>query len=150
MAKSKKPAQLEPLITRARKSSSISFLNEPKQTKQYFKDECDINNIVGKFVETGQLPTNIKSDPQYGESPTIDLKTALDLVKNLHTEFNDLPEDVQEIFGKKPEHYAQFLSDFEESPESFSNERYFEGNTSAQKETKESSESVTDNLSESE
>ncbi len=101
-----------------RKRVQVHFQN-PSLTKQYFKDECDINNIVNKFQETGNIPLQNNMDPQYGDAPDLDLKTALDLVHNLNAEFNDLNLDIQEKFGHDPKKYAQFLSNYEISPESF-------------------------------
>ena len=36
-------------------------------TKQEFKEECDINNILKRYENDGLLPDMIKSDPQYGD-----------------------------------------------------------------------------------
>lgn len=39
----------------------------PVRTKQEFKKECDINNIMTKFRKTGKLPDYIKQNPIYGD-----------------------------------------------------------------------------------
>lgn len=107
-----------------RKRVQISFPSE-SQTKQYFRDECNINNIVAKFSESGQLPTNLnKLEPQYGEAPNLDLKESLDQVKALHAEFFELPYEMRKKFKNKPENYAQFLSLYEADPASF--DAYFD------------------------
>lgn len=95
------------------------FCSEPSLTKQSFKDECDINNIVNLFTQTGQMPTVNTMAEQYGDSPNITLKTALDLVKNLNQEFDNLSPEIQAGFNDNPREYAQFLSDYEEMPDSF-------------------------------
>ena len=95
------------------------FCPESTLTKQSFKDECDINKIVAKFQSTGQIPNLNNLEAQYGDAPTIDLKEALDMVKNLHREFDELTPKMQAQFGGNPDNYAQFLSDYAETPEQF-------------------------------
>lgn len=97
----------------------ISFAKSPSLTKQYFKDECDINNVVNKFAQTGQIPNLNNMEPQYGNSPDMDLKTALDSVFELKAEFANLTTQEKAQFSNNPEIYAQFLSDYAQSPESF-------------------------------
>lgn len=99
------------------------FCSESTLTKQSFKDECNINKIVQKFAATGQMPNLNNLEAQYGEAPTIDLKESLDLVKNLHREFDDLTPEIQARFGGNAQNYAQFLSDYENNPERFYTER---------------------------
>lgn len=97
----------------------ISFKDETPLTEQTHKQSCDINYIVKKFSETGILLHENMMEKQFGDAPDIDLKTALDMVKNLNKEFGDLSPEERSLFDQKPERYAQFLSDYEESPESF-------------------------------
>lgn len=105
----------------ARKRCQI-FFEEESLTKQYFKDECDINNIVAKFQTTGQIPLQNGLDPQYGIAPEIDLKSALDLVKNTHREFDELSYEKKALFNHNPQNYADFLQEYAEDPQSFSND----------------------------
>lgn len=99
---------------------TISFEDTESETKQSFKDECDINNIVNKFQTTGILPSNILQNPQYGEAPNMDLKTAIDLTQKLKNDFDNLTPDQRVIFDNDFEIYGQFLDEFDRSPESFS------------------------------
>lgn len=48
-----------------------SVNNEPSLTKQSFREESDINVIVGRFVKSGHMPPP-NSKPQYGISPDQD------------------------------------------------------------------------------
>lgn len=98
----------------------LSFKDTESETKQSFKDECDINNIVNKFLDTGIMPTNLLSDPQYGEAPNMDLKTAIDLTQKLKNDFDNLTPDQRVIFDNNFEIYGQFLDEFDRSPQSFS------------------------------
>ena len=108
------------LLKRPVNNPSINFEDTETETKQSFKDECDINNIVAKFQTTGILPSNILKDPQYGEAPNMDLKTAIDLTQKLKNDFDNLTPDQRVIFDNDFEIYGQFLDEFDRSPESFS------------------------------
>nr|UXQ87953.1 MAG: internal scaffolding protein [Microvirus sp.] len=105
---------------RARKRVQVKF-TKPTLTKQSFKDECNINNIVNRFQSTGQLPTNLNQDPQYGFCPEIDFKEALDLTKNLQAEFDALSSDDKAGFDNNFQNYGAFLQEYSERPESFYN-----------------------------
>lgn len=94
---------------------------EESLTKQSFRDECNINNIVNRFTNTGQLPTSNKGEPHYDFAPNIEFKEALDLTKKLHSEFNNLTAEEREQFDNNPTQYAEFLSLYAEAPESFIN-----------------------------
>lgn len=103
-----------------RKRVQLKF-TEPGLTEQTHKSECDINRIIKKFVNTGQLPTNISQNPQYGFAPEIDFKKALDLTKKLHSEFDSLTDSDKQKFNNDPAQYGEFLSQYAEAPESFYN-----------------------------
>lgn len=45
---------------------------EPSLTKQSFRDETNVNNIVERFSQTGQLPTMNPGQPQYIDVPVLD------------------------------------------------------------------------------
>lgn len=118
------------LNTRKRVQLKFDTETNPSLTKQYFKDECDINNIVKKFSDTGQLPVQNNLEPQYGDVPNMDLKEALDMVQFARQEFDELSTVDKDRFGQNFHNYCQFLSDYEKSPESFYNETSFETDTS--------------------
>ncbi|AXL14518.1 internal scaffolding protein [Microviridae sp.] len=93
---------------------AISFIDSVSLTKQSFKAECDMNNIIAKFHQTGELPRSTHNiEPQYGEVPSQDLKEALDTIDNLKREFYDLPKKDQERFNGSYVEYAHFLDEFE-------------------------------------
>lgn len=84
-----------------------------KQTRctQYQKDECDINKIVGLYINTGILP-NRQEQPIYADAPDLDFKTALDMVKASREEFNNMNPEYQKLFGDNSDNYFQFLAEF--------------------------------------
>lgn len=117
------------LLKQPIQNPSIDFEDTESETKQSFKDECDINNIVNKFQTTGILPSNTLSDPQYGMAPDMDLKTAIDLTRKLKDDFDNLTPDQRVIFDNDFEIYGQFLDEFDRSPESFSETTEIDTNT---------------------
>lgn len=115
-----------------RKRVQLTF-NEPSLTEQTHKQSCDINYIIKKFSQTGQLLNENTMEKQYGEAPAIDLKSALDLVKNSHQEFNELSPEIKAAFSENPDNYFEFLHQYAEAPESFSNESADDIDTSVSK-----------------
>lgn len=55
---------------------AISFDSKKGLTRQSFKDECDINNIIKTYTDTGLVNHVAKSRPIYGEAPETDFFTA--------------------------------------------------------------------------
>lgn len=104
-----------------RKRVQLHF-EKPSMTEQTHKDSCDLNKIIKKFEETGQYTGKIYQNGQYETAPIIDLKEALDLVNESRREFSELSPQNQAIFGNNSDNYAQFLTNYQETPESFYNE----------------------------
>lgn len=53
-----------------------SFVDEPKITRASFAAECDINNIVASYAQTGIINHLPRTQPQYGDCPDIDFHEA--------------------------------------------------------------------------
>jgi len=54
---------------------AISF-SQPSLTRQSFKDECDVNQIVKRYTETGMVNHIPRTTPQYGDAPEGDFLEA--------------------------------------------------------------------------
>ncbi len=81
------------------------------RTKQSFKDECDINNILRKFNVTGQLPVG-SVQFQYGDfSGITDYQSALNAVMAAQDSFLALPAKVRARFDNDPALFVEFASD---------------------------------------
>lgn len=94
-----------------RKRVSVSF---PKQgrTKRSFLQECDINTIVRKFNQNGQLTNQIKNNPIYAnfaDLPTY--QEALNTVINAQEQFDNLPSELREKFHNEPSEFLAFVKD---------------------------------------
>jgi len=83
----------------------------PSRTKQSFRDECDINNILRQFNVTGQLPVG-SVQPQYGDfSGITDYQSALNAVMVAQDSFLALPAKVRARFDNDPALFVEFASD---------------------------------------
>jgi hypothetical protein len=83
----------------------------PSRTKQSFRDECDINNILRKFNVTGQLPAG-SVQPQYGDfSGITDYQSALNAVMEAQDSFLALPAKIRSRFDNDPALFVEFASD---------------------------------------
>lgn len=95
------------------KNSSLSSLSfsKPSLTKQSFRDECDINNILRQFNVTGQLPAG-SVQPQYGDfSGITDYQSALNAVMAAQDSFLQLPAKLRARFDNDPALFVDFASD---------------------------------------
>lgn len=78
------------------------------KTDQSFKEDCDVNLILKRFMKTGQqLPpiTGIYAD--VSEVPNLD--TALTQLNQAQNAFDSLPSDVRRRFGNSPVELVNFL-----------------------------------------
>lgn len=81
----------------------------PGKTKQEFKDECDINNIIRRFVKDGFLRHMARGVPQFMDvSDLPDFRTAVDQVRATEEFFGKLPAKLRAKFGNDP---ARFLDE---------------------------------------
>lgn len=90
----------------------IEFDPEEGQTKQSFKDECDINNIMKRYNATGAITHLNMRTPEYGDfSSPLDFQSALNTVMEGEAMFADLPSYLRDRFGNDPKQLLEFLAD---------------------------------------
>jgi len=87
-----------------------TILHGHSLTKQSFKDECDINQIIAKAVRTGVLPegsqglySDVSDVPSYQES--------LELVKRATEQFEALPAKLRKRLNNDPQEFLSFVHD---------------------------------------
>lgn len=81
------------------------LVKEPSMTKQSFKDECDINNIVRRFEATGILDHINQAHAQglYQDLPSgLDLQTSLNIIQQAEAAFMALPAAARAEFDNDP------------------------------------------------
>ncbi|WNK12843.1 MAG: internal scaffolding protein [Microvirus sp.] len=80
------------------------------RTKQSFTAECDINNIMARYQKTGILDFVNQHEPQYGDVTGIDFQTAMEIMTQGQTMFNDLPSELRSHFNNDPAEFLEFSS----------------------------------------
>ena len=85
----------------------------PSETLQQFKEECDINNIMKRYTQTGEWSHVAAKIPQYLDVQVKDFSEAMDMVEGASEMFMELPSDIRTRFDNDP---GAFLA-FAENPE---------------------------------
>lgn len=85
---------------------------KPSRTKQSFAAECDINNIMAKYQQTGVLEHTDKRQPQYLDvSNVTNYYDAIQTIMEAEAAFAELPAKVRKHFDNDP---AAYLAAFED------------------------------------
>lgn len=95
----------------------LSFDENSRWTKQSAKDECDINQIMARYMKTGVLDFANKHQPQYADVAGIDFQSCLDQIQQATAMFMDLPSKLRERFNNDPGRFVDFVSDPDNLPE---------------------------------
>lgn len=128
MPRTKKSHQLiTPLTKSPRNSASvlsadnIRTIYSPKlrvlthctggRTKQSFKEECDINNIMARFQRTGVLDFTTRHQGTYMDVTGLDYQRAMDLVVQGQELFDALPSSLRSRFHNEPAEFLDFVQD---------------------------------------
>lgn len=80
----------------------LSF-NDPSLTKLQFAADCDLSNIVKRFIKTGELPNQV-SRPTIGDASELpsDFFAALSPAVQAAQAFEQLPLEVRNEFNNDP------------------------------------------------
>lgn len=82
------------------------------RTKQSFREESDINNIMAKYIKTGVLTHMAENAPQYVDLPeSIDYQEALNMTIAAGEAFDSLPGSIRERFDNNAVAFLQFMED---------------------------------------
>lgn len=97
--------------TPTRKVPRVQIMfTEPSLTKQSFKDECDVNNIVKKHSVTGIYTHINERSAQYADVTEIpDYQTAMQTVASANQLFGTLPSQLRKRFNNDPAEYLAFV-----------------------------------------
>lgn len=95
---------------RERRRVQLAF-SKPSRTKQAFKAECDIHNIIKRAAVTGVMPAGTRQ-PMFGDFSGVgDYQTALNAVVQAQEAFESLPAHIRDHFANDPQRLLDFLSD---------------------------------------
>lgn len=101
-------------LVRSAHSPRIRVTSDPvgeSMTVQSFKDECDINKIMARYVKTGVITHLNPAEPRYGFAPAGDFLGAMSLVTQAQQSFDELPAEVRRKFDNDPGKFLDFIDD---------------------------------------
>ena len=84
----------------------------PSLTQQQFKDECDINKIMDRYLRTGVLsdPLQNRGIPKYGDYADIgDYMDHMNKVVEANEMFESLPASIRKRFNNNPGELIEFV-----------------------------------------
>lgn len=97
---------------------AISFPEKSPYTKQEFKDECDINILMSRYLQTGEIPDVSDRAPQYLDvSASGDFREAMEFVAGARTLFFEMPSKIRSQFDNDPALFVDFCSHEKNRPE---------------------------------
>lgn len=91
--------------------AGIEF-SEPSMTQQHFADECDVNQIIQRAVQTGDMSVFTPSQraDYYDASIATDYAQAMQMMNDVNDDFSSLPAQVRAHFGNDVSQYLAFMS----------------------------------------
>lgn len=87
----------------------LSFDPAEARTKQEFKDDCDINKTIQRFLKTGRLDEIQKAKGMYADitDGPQSYHEALNLVVKVNETFSTLPANIRAEFGNDPQKFME-------------------------------------------
>lgn len=86
--------------------------NEKSLTQQQFKAECDVNNIMKKYEQTGEIHHLNRSKGVYQDlSQFTNYQEMLHKVMDAEQAFDALPAETRKRFNNNPQELIEFLGD---------------------------------------
>lgn len=79
------------------------------RTKQAFKDECDVNVIIKRFLKTGIMDFANKNQPRYGDCTGLEYTQAMQTVAAAKSLFMEMPPHLRARFDNEPAKFLDFV-----------------------------------------
>lgn len=83
------------------------------RTKQSFKDETDVNNIIKQHTRMGTLSHLEQWGGQYGDFSDFNFQDAQNQIANANSMFEQLPSGIRNQFQNSPERFFDYVNDEE-------------------------------------
>lgn len=98
---------------RARERVSISFAADGQgKTHQEHLEECDINTIVNRWRQSGEVSHRNPSEGGYGDfSSSDDYQTQLNRIQEADTAFASLPARIRALAHNSPARFIDMVDD---------------------------------------
>lgn len=88
----------------------ISFDENSRWTKQSFRDECNVNTIMNRYLQNGEIPVINQQAPQYLDVTGLEFQEKMEFVAGAQTLFNELPSNLRNRFQNDPAQMLDFCS----------------------------------------
>lgn len=89
----------------------VLYFKKPSMTKQCFKEETNINNIMSRYEKTGLIEHINNKQPRYGDfSGDTTYQESLNLVIKAHDLFDGLPAKLRKQFDNDPQKFFEFAN----------------------------------------
>ena len=93
---------------RERKPVRKTF-TKPSLTKQAFRDESNVNNIMAKYLQTGLLDHVNQHQGSYADFINApDYHTAMNRITAADQAFQSMPSDIRKKFSNSPSEFLEF------------------------------------------
>lgn len=79
-------------------------------TKQAFRKECDINEIMRRAQRTGSISHLQRHGASYGDFEGFDFSEAMNKIAAGKTIFEELPSEVRKDFDQSPAKFFEFVN----------------------------------------
>lgn len=84
---------------------------DPSKTDPSWAAETEANNVIAKYMKTGQFPQANRVGSYADMTEIGDLHSAMEKVRAAQDAFMSLPSDLRLRFGNSPEAYLAFVQD---------------------------------------
>lgn len=81
----------------------------PERTKQSFKEECNINNIMARYQRTGIVDHVAKHGGSYQDCSAITFTESMQTVARATSMFQELPSAARKRFHNSPLEFLEYL-----------------------------------------
>jgi phage internal scaffolding protein len=95
----------------------VHFIDEhgepiPTLTKQEFKEECDVNNVLKRYDSTGLITHVNTATAHYGDFTEVnEYQQSLNAVMDAQRAFSELPSEIRKEFANDPGKFFEFATD---------------------------------------
>jgi len=90
-------------MTKKKKRPHAIEFSQPSLTRQSFRDECDVNQIVKRYTETGMINHIPRTTPQYGDAPEGDFLEAAIINAGIASQIEAGDLDIDDIMESEPD-----------------------------------------------
>ncbi len=89
----------------------------PSRTKQSFRAESEIENIMARYVKTGIIDHLSRFGAEYGFASSVSFHEAMNVVSKAEQMFDALPAAVRQRFSSDPGEFLEFVQNPENQEE---------------------------------